>query len=119
MLQVECPEYLNDVRAAASKMGKRDLLEKELKYLGEYACHVDNADGEDVLDILRTRCLLYTDFAPLSFGFTMQLRQEDGSYKNWFNGGCIFHGQVDGFGSGSAPTFSVCLNPTDGWSIHT
>lgn len=36
-----------------------------------------------------------------------------------YNGGIIFHGSHDGYGSGSAPTFSVCINPTDGYSIHT
>lgn len=36
-----------------------------------------------------------------------------------YNGGLIFHGKRDGYGSGSAPTFSVCINPTDGYSIHT
>ena len=35
------------------------------------------------------------------------------------NGGLIFHGKHDAFGSGSAPTFAVTLEPTDGWSIHT
>lgn len=35
------------------------------------------------------------------------------------NGGLIYHGPHDGFGSGSAPTFSACLTPTTGWSIHT
>jgi hypothetical protein len=55
--------------------------------------------------------ILYHDFAPLSFGF---------GFTKWsLNGGMIFHGKHDGFGSGSAPTFSVCLNPTDGWSLHS
>ena len=40
-------------------------------------------------------------------------------YKYWMNGGLIYHGKHDGFGSGNAPTFSVCLTPTNGWSVHT
>jgi len=52
---------------------------------------------------------VHKDFAPLSFTW---------SANGWF-GGLIFHGQHDGFGSGSAPTFSVCLESTHGWSIHT
>ena len=59
---------------------------------------------------------LYTDFAPLSLYFEI-LRDE----KLVLNGGFIFHGPHDGFGNGSAPTFSVCIDPerTPGWSIHT
>ena len=52
---------------------------------------------------------LFKDFAPYSFEFSA-----GGLY-----GGLIFHGSHDGGGNGSAPTFSVCLTPTDGWSIHT
>lgn len=37
----------------------------------------------------------------------------------WFNGGLIFHGDHDGGGDGGMPTLSVCLQPTDGWAIHT
>jgi len=40
-------------------------------------------------------------------------------WKHWFNGGLIYHGSHDLFGSGSAPAFSVCLTPTSGWSVHT
>ena len=36
-----------------------------------------------------------------------------------YNGGLIYHGPHDRGGDGSAPTFSVNLNPHDGWSIHT
>jgi hypothetical protein len=58
---------------------------------------------------------IYNDSAPFSFYF-----ERFGGAKNFRgNGGIIFHGKHDGFGSGSAPTFSVCLNPTNGWSIHT
>jgi hypothetical protein len=57
---------------------------------------------------------IYNDFAPLSFYFA---RTVNGNFSG--NGGIIFHGQHDGFGNGSAPTFSVCLTPCDGWSIHT
>jgi hypothetical protein len=120
MLVPKCgAEYLQEVRAMADKIGKRESLEKALDYLDTYACRVDGPDGKTVLDRTRTRCLLFKDFAPLSFEFLIQRRQPDGSYADWFNGGCIFHGKIDGYGSGSAPTFSVCLAPTDGWEIHT
>jgi len=66
-----------------------------------------------------TRCLLYKDFAPKSFRFVMERRADDGGFVYWFNGGLVFHGNHDGYGSGAAPTLCVCVNPTDGWAIHT
>jgi len=80
-----------------------------LRYLSTYANHAGK----------KTRCDLYVDFAPMSFSFMMNIKDKDGIWKKWFNGGLIFHGSIDGYGSGSSPTFSVCLTPTDGWSIHT
>lgn len=41
----------------------------------------------------------------------------DGEFRG--NGGIIFHGRHDNGGDGGAPTFSVCMEPTNGWSIHT
>lgn len=73
----------------------------------------------NVFDPERGRCHLYKDFAPFSFGFGIEVRGRDGQYKHSFSGGLIYHGEHDGFGSGSAPTFSVCLESTNGWSIHT
>lgn len=52
---------------------------------------------------------LYKDFAPYSFTFS----------AGDFYGGLVYHGSHDGGGDGSSPTFSVNLNPVNGWSIHT
>jgi len=59
---------------------------------------------------------LYSDFAPLSLYFEISC---DGKFM--LNGGMIFHGPHDGYGSGGAPTFSVCLerDAVSGWQIHT
>lgn len=57
---------------------------------------------------------IYPDWAPLSLYFE---RVYADSSKT--NGGIIYHGSHDGYGSGSVPTFSVCLSKTSGWSIHT
>ncbi|NQU52164.1 MAG: hypothetical protein HQ522_06450 [Bacteroidetes bacterium] len=59
---------------------------------------------------------LYPDWAPQSLSFLLKWNG-----KNSMNGGFIFHGVHDGGGNGSAPTFSVCLNPStkSHWSIHT
>ena len=101
---------LAEARAFADKIGLRDQLEDKLRCLDEYAEHGDRG---------RTCCTLYPDGAPHSFGFVMTLRGEGSIYKTWFNGGLLFHGPHDGGGSGAAPTYAVCLQPTVGWSIHT
>ncbi len=48
------------------------------------------------------------DFAPLSFGFSI-LTQDD---KLYMGGGLIYHGNPD-------ESFSITLQKTTGWSIHT
>lgn len=55
------------------------------------------------------------DFSPLSFGFAVI--RPDGSC--WIVGGLIFHGVHDRGGDGGAPTYSVCVQPVSGWSLHT
>lgn len=57
---------------------------------------------------------LFNDFDRYSFCFEVM----DGE-ECTLNGGVIYHGPHDGYGSGGAPTFSVTLTPTVGWSIHT
>jgi hypothetical protein len=110
MLDIHNQEYFDQVVEFAKRTNQYDQLKQKLDYLETYAEH-----GE----VGKTRCILFRDFAPFSFEFQMQLRQPDGSYKRWFNGGLIYHGAHDGHGSGGAPTFAVTLTPTTGWSIHT
>ena len=105
----EVEQRLAEARALADSMGLRDNLERQLAFLDEYAEDDDRG---------RTRCRLYHDFAPYSFGFLMRLRR-GGKYLDWFNGALIFHGPHDGGGSGAAPTLAVCLKPTVGWTVHT
>ena len=102
-------EKLAEVQAFAVRIGMRDNLEAQLRFLDEYA-----EDG----DRGRTCCRLYHDGAPFSFGFLMRLRR-GGKYLDWFNGALIFHGPHDGGGDGTAPTLAVCLQPTVGWTVHT
>mgnify|MGYP003345989501 FL=1 len=82
-------------------------------------------------------CFLYNDFSPHSFLFSyynledceiaidnQKYLDEDETIlkvkmgkKPWLSGGLIYHGRLP---DGSKPeTFSVELNPSDGWSIHT
>ncbi len=65
-----------------------------------------------------TRVVLLPDRAPLSFLFSVEAAFEGGWEMTLF-GGLIFHGPHDGFGNGSAPTFSVSLTQTVGWTLHT
>ena len=58
--------------------------------------------------------IIMNDFAPFSFYFE---REVDNKFRN--NGGIIWHGKHDGYGSGSAPTFSVSIDKAKGWQIHT
>lgn len=110
MLVIENQEHYDKVLAFAKKVGLEDDLQQRLDYLTHYACQDDPE---------HTRCLLYWDFAPYSFAFTMEVKR-DGEYKRWFNGGLIFHGQHDkGGADGSAPTFACSLVPCTGWMIHT
>lgn len=112
--------------------GAREQLKKAMQFLCEGAKKPESAQAVRELRVnlkknLRylhtyaqdTVCELYSDFAPFSFAFVMQARKPNGGLERWFNGGLIFHGNHDGFGNGGGPTFSVCLNPTLGWSIHT
>lgn len=57
-----------------------------------------------------------TDFAPYSFYFVRYRQNTKGFISN---GGIIFHGKHDNGGDGGSPTFSVCIEPCNGWQIHT
>lgn len=110
----------------------QETLESQLSYLAVYACH--EGEGENGFDF--TRVFVSRDFAPYSFSLTWYAKAKEGKgltehdypardypelvgYAPWFNGGLIFHGKVDGNGSGSFPTLSVTLEPVNGWSVHT
>jgi hypothetical protein len=110
MLEIQNQEHFESVKKFAEETGRMEQLQKRLDYLDTYAEHGDRG---------ATKCVLGYDWAPHSFSFCMMRRSEGGEYRPWFNGGLIFHGSHDGGGNGSAPTFSVNLNPVDGWSVHT
>ena len=107
----DAKERWSEVKKFARMAGKAKQLADNLRYLAHYAMHGSK----------KTRCTLFRDFAPLSFEFRLDTLKGESckTWRYWFNGGLIFHGQHDGFGSGGAPTFSVCLTPQDGWQIHT
>ena len=96
------------------------ILEKEL----EYAKSIGNDTLQQCIDRLKqadenmeTETTICNDFAPRSFYF--QRMDKNDRYSG--NGGIIFHGPHDGYGSGSAPSFSVSLDDSKEirWEIHT
>lgn len=105
MLVVECKEHYEEVLKFAKESGQLDLFEKKIKFLRDY--------GTEAM-----RCHLMYDSAPHSFYFRMEVCRK-GEWCLLFNGGLIYHGQHDNGGDGGAPTFSVCLEPISGWSVHT
>ena len=115
MLSVQCQEYFDQVMDGAETLGAKTLLQEQLDYLGDYACHGDPES---------TRCSLFYDFADLSFSFLMEKRDSEGNYQRWFNGGLIYSGPGQP-SNGSGPSFTVSLDPecasgaTHRWSVHT
>jgi hypothetical protein len=95
---------LQEIEAFAKETNRLENFKSNLQRLKEIA---ENRDAD---------VYLYKDFAPLSLYFAIS---KHNGRETVLNGGLIFHGQHDGYGSGSAPSFSVTLTPTDGWAIHT
>lgn len=97
----ETGDYYKDVIAFAEKVGLLESLDKELLKLKR------KAENGHIIN-------LYRDGAPYSFYF----RQ---TYNGEFSGegGILYHGPADNFGSGQGPTFAVCLTPVHGWATHT
>ena len=74
---------LEEIKEFAESRGILEKLEFELNYLHNY--------GQQ-----ETRCLLFTDFAPHSLAFTMQVKNRNGEWERWFNGGLIFRETEEG-----------------------
>lgn len=92
----------------------RPWLDK-LKYLDGYA----NGEGQRK----DTRCTLYPDSSPFSFGFTMEVKDDPREdWRHWFVGGLIYHGPVpDDATNADNPTLTVELSSEEGahWGVHT
>lgn len=103
-----------ETRGFARKIGLIDQLEKRIAYLSTYG------SGDE----MKTECTLYPDSSPHCFGLRMRVAEsatpnKTASWRELWCGLLAFHGPVDGFGSGAAPTLAVCVEPTHGWSVHT
>lgn len=83
MIKLQNREYFRKVWARAKEMGLRAQLKDLIGYLHKYGCQDDPK---------RTQCVVGYDWAPLSFGFLMKIRNDQtGEYEPWFNGGLIWH----------------------------
>lgn len=98
---------LEEIRAFAFKTKQTEQLNRTLNRLEGWE-KLPNGEKDPNIDVV-----LFTDFAPYSIEFAIT---KNG--KPWLNGGMIYHGQHDAGGNGGAPTFSVNLEPVQGWSIH-
>lgn len=94
----ECETFLNGIASLSTRMQLHLTLQRSLEHIANIA---KNYPGRE--------CWLGYDFAPLSFTWA----------AGTLYGGLIFHGPHDGYGSGGAPTFSVSLDNTAGWQLHT
>lgn len=102
----------------------KDLTEGKLDLELEYAKSIGNDTLQKCIDKLKendwhfdAETSISNDFAPRSFYF-QRINKYD---KQLVNGGIIFHGPHDGYGSGSAPSFSVSIDDSKEirWQIHT
>lgn len=105
--------FLEAMKFAAENNCLNELI-SQLNYLNTYA---DARKSEG----FETECILYKDFAPLSFTFQMRKRWRDGTLENWFHGGLIYSGPGQPL-DGSAPALTVSLEKSTNkhtWSVHT
>lgn len=123
MLKIHCYKRLVEAYAFADAHGIASQLEEKLAYLGNYAHDLEDLDPTHRLPV---RCVLDTDFAPLSFRFTVERYTEgtpgiDGTPSWWkpvLSGGLIYQGP-DQPADGGAPSFTVSLAEGTGWFVHT
>ena len=132
------PLTFNQVTYDSILVSRRQLESKDHPHfkekLGFIQDHLDRFEAgldeqfrfESQLEILNNghregsqRVLLFDDFAPLSFGFMVQVKDREGDWKDRYNGGLIFHGGHDSFGDGGPPSYNISLTAVHGWSLHT
>ena len=112
MLIIENQEHFDSVGDFAGSVGAGAELQRHLDFLASFGG-----------DVAKVRCRLYSDFAPHSFFWRMEYSSADG-WKTRLVGGLIYSGP-GAPSDGSAPSFSVSLNPDAAagrkhmWSNHT
>ena len=112
MLIIEKEEHFDRVRDFAHSVGADAELQRHLDFLASFGG-----------DAAKERCRLYSDSAPHSFFWRIEYSSPEG-WKTGLVGGLIYSGPCAP-SDGSAPSFSVSLNPDAAagrkhmWSIHT
>jgi hypothetical protein len=104
---------LEKTRQFARETGQLEQFEEVLKRLTNREKSENVGNG---MDADSSVVELYPDIAPYSFFWVWRNTKTGNTIMN---GGLIYHGKHDNGGDGGSPTFSVCLEPTNGWSIHT
>lgn len=110
-MEIRNKEHFEKVQTFAKKIDQADKLKEMLDRL-------KSMGGDD------SRVTLTPDFGSPSPSFLFYIERllSDGTWKVCLNGGLIFHGDQSLFHDDPnthVPTFSVTLNPTDSWQIHT
>ena len=109
IIEDKCPpDYLVKVWEFAETTGQLDSLKKALEYAGGKTFFCRPA-----------KLVLFKDFAPFSFEFTIQYLNDENQWVYGMNGGIIYHGKHDNGGDGGAPTYSVNITPQNGWGVHS
>lgn len=108
-IEDRCPSgYFSNVYEFAEKTNQIDSLKKA----------IDSVAKETYFG-RPAKTVIYKDFAPNSFGFSILAKSNNGEWQHQMEGGIIYHGKHDNGGDGGGPTYSVNLTPQNGWSVHT
>lgn len=103
MLIVKCEEYLAEVKKWAEENGCMDALQNKLDYLDAYG---DPEKKHHHQPYAQTH--LYKDFAPNSFGFSIDFWSDKANeYRHFMSGGLIYF-----------PPERSCKGEHE-WSVHT
>jgi Domain of unknown function (DUF4120) len=112
MMIIEDQGHFDKAHQFARSVGAEAELQNQLDFLAGFGG-----------DPAKVRCHPYSDFAPHSFFWRMEYSSPDG-WKPGLVGGLIYSGP-GAPSDGSAPSFSVSLNPDASsgrkhmWSVHT
>lgn len=88
MLEIKCDDYFKKVAEFAEKKGLKDKFEKQVNYLRTYG---------DKDQTGRFKVILNKDFAPASFSVSWFMKNAQGEYEFFCNGGMIYHGDQSGW----------------------
>jgi len=123
MLIIEDQKHFDNVVAYAKEHGLYEPTDgskqDSRRYLKDALDRLEGFTRMNEKGEIVSRVAIYADFAPHSFGFTVDARDRDGNWHASLVGGVIFHGAHDGGGNGGAPTYSVAITSATGWLIHT